>query len=42
MNNGDAAAESPEHLAKLEPDVAAAEDDQMLGNFLQFHDAMHW
>src|SRR6202034_868170 len=27
-----------EHLSELEPDIAASQHDQMLGNLLQFHD----
>jgi hypothetical protein len=38
-DDGDARAEAPEHLAELEPDVAAAENDQVRRQDLQFHDA---
>ncbi len=37
VNDRDAAAKPAEHLAEFEADVSAAEDQQMLGNFLQFH-----
>ena len=30
LDDGHLAAESPEHLAELQPDVAAAHDDQVL------------
>src|SRR5208282_5093828 len=39
VNNRDAAAEPAKHLAKLQPDVAATQDEQMLGYFGKFHDA---
>jgi hypothetical protein len=32
------AAETAEHLPKLEPNVASAEDQQVLGHLIQFHD----
>ena len=37
MNNRHAAAKAAEHLPEFEPDIAATEDDQVFGNFLQFH-----
>jgi predicted GNAT family N-acyltransferase len=34
MDNGDLTAEAAKHLAEFEANVAAAENEQMLGNFL--------
>src|SRR5277367_6573925 len=38
MDHRDAAAESPEHLPELEADISAAENQQMLWNFRDFHE----
>ena len=38
LNDRHAAAETAEKLSKLETDVAAAEDQQVVGNGIQFHD----
>ncbi len=38
VNDGNAAAEPGEHLAKLEADIAAAENQEMLGDSVEFHD----
>ena len=38
LHDGHPAAEAAEHLAELQPDVAAAEDDQVVGNRVEFHD----
>jgi hypothetical protein len=38
LDDGDLAAEPAEHLPELQPDVAAAEDDQVLREFVQLHD----
>ena len=37
LDDGDLAAEAPEHLAELEADVAAADDDEMLGDEVDVH-----
>src|SRR5215813_15384051 len=39
MNDGDLASEAPEHLAKLKPDVASAQNNQVLWNRRKLHDA---
>ena len=39
FDDGDAAAEAPVHLCELEADVAAADDDQMLGQEIDVHHA---
>src|SRR5262245_7589033 len=38
LNYGDLAAEPAKHLSELETDVAATENDQMLGHIEQLHD----
>ncbi len=38
LDDRDLAAEPAEHLPELQPDVAAAEDDQVLGELVQLHD----
>ena len=38
LDDGDLAAEPAEHLPELQPDVAAAEDDQVLRELVQLHD----
>src|SRR5580704_16679114 len=38
LNNGDAAAETAEQLSKLDCDVAASKNQQMLGHAVEFHD----
>src|SRR3984893_4272274 len=38
VDDGNAAAETREHLAKLEADIAATENDEMLGDGFEFHD----
>ena len=38
VDDGYLAAEAAKHLSEFEADVAAAQDQQMLGNFLQIHD----
>src|SRR5579862_1754675 len=37
MDDRDAAAKAAEHLSEFKPDIAGPEDDQVFGNFLQFH-----
>ena len=37
LDDGDLRAEAPVHLAEFEPDVAAADDDQMLGQEVDVH-----
>ena len=37
LDDGDLAAEAAEHLAELEADVAAADDDEMLGEEVELH-----
>src|ERR1700692_882843 len=37
LNNRHAAAETPEELSKLYTDVATAQDQEMLGNSVEFH-----
>ena len=39
LDDGDAAAEAPVHLRELEADVAAADDDQVLGQEIDVHHA---
>src|ERR1700676_1517520 len=38
VDDGNAAAETREHLAKLEADIAGTENDEMLGDGFEFHD----
>ena len=38
LHDGDGAAEAAEHLPELQPDVAAAQHQQVLGHRVQFHD----
>src|SRR5262249_30178968 len=38
MNDGNLAAEAAEHFSKFETDIAAAYDEQVLGQCAQFHD----
>jgi hypothetical protein len=38
LHDGDLAAEAAEHLAELEPDVAAAQHQQVRGQLIQLHD----
>ena len=38
LDDGHAAAEPAEHLPELEPDVAAAEHEQVLGHLVELHD----
>ena len=38
FDDRDLAAEPAEHLAELQPDVAAAKDDQVLGDLVELHD----
>ena len=38
LDNGDAASKAPEELSKLQSDVAAAEDQQVFGDGVEFHD----
>ena len=38
LDDRDVAAEAAEHLAELEPEVVAAEDDQVLRHLLEVHD----
>src|SRR5215472_6444895 len=40
VNDSDAATEAAEHLAKFEADVAAAKDQEMLGNGGELHDGL--
>ena len=37
LDDRDLASESPEHLPELQPDIAAAHDDQMLGKKIDVH-----
>ena len=37
LDDGDLAAEAAEHLPELEPDVAAADDDEVLGDEVDVH-----
>ncbi len=38
MKNGDAAAETTEHLSKFQANVAAAKDEEMLGDRRELHE----
>ena len=38
LHDGNAAAESPKKLAEFESDISAAENEQVFGNGIQFHD----
>src|SRR5262245_55521541 len=38
LDNRHATAEAPEHLPKFETDVTSAQNQQMLGQFVEFHD----
>src|SRR5205807_1087750 len=38
LNDGDLAAKATKHLSKLQPDVAATDNQQMFGERIQFHD----
>src|ERR1700720_1060133 len=38
LRDGHAAAKSAEKLAEFKPDIAAADDEEMLGNGVEFHD----
>ncbi len=38
LNNRHAAAKTPEELSKLRPNVAATQNQQVIGNHVQFHD----
>src|SRR6266852_2559407 len=38
LNDGYAAAEAPEELPKLQPDIAAAQNQQVIGNRVELHD----
>src|SRR5262245_50511934 len=40
LDHGDARAEAAEHLAELQPDVAAADDDEVLGHEIDVHDRL--
>ena len=37
LDDGDFASESPEHLPELQPDIAAAHDDQVPGKKINVH-----
>src|SRR5206468_9243507 len=37
LDDGDAAAEAANHLCELQPDIAAADDDQVLGDEVDIH-----
>src|ERR1700757_927673 len=37
MNNRHAASEAAKHLPEFKPDIAATKDEQVFGNFQQFH-----
>ena len=39
LDDGDLGAEAPVHLRELQRDVAAADDDEMLGHGVEFEDA---
>src|SRR5580700_1885534 len=38
MDDGDLAAEAPEHLSELETNVASTEDDEVVRDSVEFHD----
>src|SRR2546429_5497911 len=38
LNHSNFAIETPKELAELEPDITAAENEEMFGNDVQFHD----
>ena len=38
VDDGHATAEAPEHLPELQPDITAAQNQQVLGHRVQLHD----